>query len=192
MSGIQFHNRPRLPIDDVLAQLTAVLDSQRNAVLVAPPGAGKSTIVPLELLQASWLAGQRILVLEPRRIAARAVAARMASLVGEALGETVGVRARLGTRVGPRTRVEVITEGVFTRMVIDDPSLAGVGVVIFDEFHERSLDADFGLALALDAQKGLRDDLRLLVMSATIDSAAQAPASRVKEGRRVWANMVAP
>ena len=174
MSGIQFHNRPRLPIDDVLAQLTAVLDSQRNAVLVAPPGAGKSTIVPLELLQAPWLAGQRILVLEPRRIAARAVAARMASLVGEALGETVGVRARLGTRVGPRTRVEVITEGVFTRMVIDDPSLAGVGVVIFDEFHERSLDADFGLALALDAQRGLRDDLRLLVMSATIDSEAAA------------------
>ena len=161
--------RPKLPIDDVLAELRSVLTRSNRAVLIAPPGAGKTTIVPLDLLTADWLDGRRILVLEPRRIAARAAAARMASLLGEPVGQTVGLRARLASKVSSGTRVEVITEGVFTRMIVDDPGLDGVGAVLFDEFHERSLDADFGLALALDSQAGLRDDLRLLVMSATID-----------------------
>lgn len=167
-------DRPVFPIDDVLMELTAALSANSSAVLVAPPGAGKTTVVPLALLDANWLAGQRILVLEPRRIAARAAASRMASFLGESVGGTVGMRARLATKVSPATRIEVVTEGVFTRMIIDDPSLDGVGAVIFDEFHERSLDSDFGLALALDAQSGLREDLRLLVMSATIDGAGVA------------------
>lgn len=166
--------RPALPIDDVLGDLSDALTRHTRAVLVAPPGAGKTTIVPLALRNADWLAGQRILVLEPRRLAARAAAARMAALLGEHVGETVGVRARLATQVGPSTRIEVITEGVFTRMIIDDPSLEGIGAVLFDEFHERSLDADLGLSLALDAQAGLREDLRLLVMSATLDGARVA------------------
>jgi ATP-dependent helicase HrpB len=143
-------------------------------VLVAPPGAGKTTGVPLALLEADWLAGQRLLLLEPRRIAARAAAERMAEMLGERVGETVGIRARLDTRVSDRTRIEVVTEGVFTRLILDDPTLAGIGLVIFDEFHERSLDADLGLALALDARAGLREDLRLLVMSATLDGARVA------------------
>ncbi len=157
-----------LPINDVLGPLATALELQTRAVLTAPPGAGKTTIVPLALLGAQWLAGRRILMLEPRRLAARAAASRMADILGERVGETVGVRARLATKVGPTTRIEVVTEGVFTRMIIDDPALEGVGAVIFDEFHERSLDGDLGLALALDAQSGLREDLRLLVMSATL------------------------
>jgi ATP-dependent helicase HrpB len=154
-----------LPIHDVLDDLKATLAQRPNAVLVAPPGAGKSTVVPLELLD--QVAG-KIIVLEPRRLAARAVAARMAQTLGEAVGQTVGYRVRMDSRIGPATRIEVVTTGVFTRQILTDPELAGVGAVLFDEFHERSLDTDLGLALALDAQ-GVRPDLRLLVMSATID-----------------------
>ena len=160
-----------LPIDAALPDLRAALAARPNAVLVAPPGAGKTTRVPLALLDEPWLAGRRIVLLEPRRLAARAAADRMAATLGERVGETVGLRVRMTTRVGPRTRIEVVTEGVFTRQILDDPELDGVGGVVFDEFHERSLDADLGLALALDAQAGLREDLRILVMSATLDGA---------------------
>ncbi|HSI41967.1 MAG TPA: ATP-dependent helicase HrpB, partial [Xanthobacteraceae bacterium] len=165
---------PPLPIDDALPALKAALAAGPNAVLVAPPGAGKTTRVPLALLNEPWLAARKILVLEPRRLAARAAAARMADTLGEAVGETVGYRVRFGSKIGPRTRIEVITEGIFVRMVLDDAELAGIGAVLFDEFHERSLDADLGLALALDAQAGLREELRLLVMSATLDGARVA------------------
>ncbi|EIM27423.1 ATP-dependent helicase HrpB [Microvirga lotononidis] len=163
-----------LPIDAVLGELTAALRARPNAVLVAPPGAGKTTRVPLVLLDEPWVDGGKIIVLEPRRLAARAAAARMAQTLGEAVGETVGLRVRLGSKISRRTRIEVVTEGVFARMILDDPSLDGVAAVLFDEFHERSLDADLGLALALDAQGGLREDLRLLVMSATLDGARVA------------------
>ena len=163
-----------LPIDDALPELLGALSGRASAVLVAPPGAGKTTRVPLALLDAAWLAGRKILVLEPRRLAARGAADRMARTLAERVGERIGIRARLGTKVSARTRIEVITEGVFTRMILADPALEGVGAVLFDEFHERSLDADLGLALALDAQRGLRDDLRLLVMSATLDGARVA------------------
>ncbi len=163
-----------LPIDVVLAQLVETLGRVANAVLIAPPGAGKTTRVPLALLDAAWSGDRRVLVLEPRRIAARAAAQRMARTLGEVVGQRVGLRARLNSKVGPRSRVEVITEGVFTRMILDDPELKGVAAVLFDEFHERSLDADFGLALALDAQAGLRPDLRILVMSATLEGARVA------------------
>jgi len=163
-----------LPIDTVLGELGSALATGTAAVLVAPPGAGKTTRVPLALLNAGWLGGRKILVLEPRRLAARAAAERMARTLGEAVGETIGLRARLSSKVGPRARIEVVTEGVFTRMILDDPELEGVGAVLFDEFHERSLDADLGLALALDSQHALREDLRLLVMSATLDGARVA------------------
>ncbi|MGD9827695.1 MAG: ATP-dependent helicase HrpB [Hyphomicrobiaceae bacterium] len=160
---------PPLPIDAVLPELCRTLAVAETVLLVAPPGAGKTTRVPLALLDAPWLGARRILVLEPRRLAARGAAERMATTLGEAVGETVGVRARLGTKVSARTRIEVVTEGVLVRMLLDDPELTGVGAILFDEFHERSLDADLGLALALDVQGALRDDLRLLVMSATLD-----------------------
>lgn len=160
-----------LPIHAVLEPLKAALVAGNVAVLAAPPGAGKTTVVPLALLDQPWLAGGKLLVLEPRRLAARAAAERMAATLGEATGETVGYRTRLQSRIGPKTRIEVITEGVFTRMILDDPGLEGVGAVLFDEFHERSLDADLGLALARESQGLLRDDLRLLVMSATLDIA---------------------
>jgi len=163
-----------LPIHDVLDALQAALSAHTSAVLVAPPGAGKTTVVPLALLGAPWRGDGRILVLEPRRLAARAAAERMARTLGEAVGETVGFRVRLQSRVSARTRIEVVTEGVFTRMILADPGLSGVACVIFDEFHERSLDADLGLALARDSQGLVRDDLRLLVMSATLDGAAVA------------------
>jgi len=143
-------------------------------VLVAPPGAGKTTRVPLALLQESWREDGKIIILEPRRLAARAAAERMADTIGEKLGETIGLRVRMQTLCGPRTRIEVVTEGVFARMILDDPALEGIAAVLFDEFHERSLDADLGLALALDAQAALRPDLRLLVMSATLDGARVA------------------
>jgi ATP-dependent helicase HrpB len=165
---------PRLPVEDVLPELLAALAAQRNAVLVAPPGAGKSTVVPLALLGAAWAKGQKILLLEPRRLAARAVASRMAQSLGERVGETVGYRMRLDTRVGPRTRLEVVTEGILTRMLQQDAALEGVAAVLFDEFHERSLHADLGLALCREAQESLGLPLRLLVMSATIDAAAVA------------------
>ncbi len=163
-----------LPVEAVLGQLAEALVGAPNAVLMAPPGAGKTTRVPLALLDAPWRGDGRILVLEPRRIAARAAAERMAQTLGEKVGATVGLRARLVSKVSRQTRVEVITEGVFTRMILDDPSLEGIAVVLFDEFHERSLDADFGLALALDAQAGLRPDLRIVVMSATLEGARVA------------------
>ncbi len=173
-----------LPIEDVLPEIAAALGTGTSAVLVAPPGAGKTTRVPLALLDAPWLAGRKILLLEPRRLAARAAAERMASLLGEKVGDRVGLRARLDTRVGPRTRIEVVTEGVFTRLILADPELAGVGAILFDEFHERSLDADLGLALALDARAGLREDLRILVMSATLDGARVARTARRCAGDR--------
>jgi ATP-dependent helicase HrpB len=165
-----------LPIDAVTPDLTAALARATAAVVVAPPGAGKTTRLPLVVAQEPWAVGKRILVLEPRRLAARAAAARMAQTLGEKVGDTVGYRVRFGTQVSKRTRIEVITEGVFTGLIQDDPSLDGVAAVLFDEFHERSLDADLGLALARDAQQGLRDDLRLVVMSATIDGARIAAA----------------
>ncbi|MFA4899910.1 MAG: ATP-dependent helicase HrpB [Brevundimonas sp.] len=157
-----------LPIHAVLEPLKVALSAGNTAVLAAPPGAGKTTVVPLALLNQPWLEG-KVLVLEPRRLAARAAAERMATTLGEQPGGTVGYRTRLQSSIGPNTRIEVITEGVFTRMILDDPGLDGVGAVLFDEFHERSLDADLGLALARDTQKLLRGDLRLLVMSATLD-----------------------
>lgn len=163
-----------LPVDAVLPQLCAVLRESPCAVLVAPPGAGKTTRAPLALLEEPWARQGKIVLLSPRRVAARAVAQRMAQTLGERPGETVGYRVRLETVVGPRTRIEVVTEGVFTRMILADPTLTGVSAVLFDEFHERSLDADLGLALARDAQQGLREDLRLLVMSATLDGARVA------------------
>ncbi len=162
---------PPLPIDSALPELTAALHTHNAAVLVAPPGAGKTTRVPLILAAADWIKGRRILVLEPRRLAARAAAERMAQTLGERVGETVGLRVRFGSKVSRNTRIEIITEGIFTRLILDDPMLDSVAAVLFDEFHERSLDADLALALARDAQQGLREDLRLLVMSATIDGA---------------------
>jgi ATP-dependent helicase HrpB len=163
-----------LPIDVALPQLTAALARNDAAVLVAPPGAGKTTRVPLVLLDEPWAKDRKILVLEPRRLAARAAAARMASTLREQVGDTVGLRVRFDSKVTKRTRIEIVTEGVFTRLVLDDPSLEGIAAVLFDEFHERSLDADLGLALARDAQLGLRPDLKLLVMSATLDGARVA------------------
>jgi ATP-dependent helicase HrpB len=163
-----------LPIDAVLHELWAALAARASAVLVAPPGAGKTTRVPLALMDESWLQDRKILVLEPRRIAARAAAERMAQSLSEAVGERIGLRARMVSKSGPKTRIEVVTEGVFTRMILDDPDLSGIGAVLFDEFHERSLDADLGLALALDCQRGLRNDLRILPMSATLDGARVA------------------
>jgi ATP-dependent helicase HrpB len=163
-----------LPIDAVLDQLSRTLADNNAAVLVAPPGAGKTTRVPLALLDAPWLQGKKIIMLEPRRIAARASAERMAKTLGERAGETVGYRVRFGSKISRATRIEVVTEGIFSRQILDDPELSGVAAVLFDEFHERSLDADMGLALARDAQVGLREDLRILVMSATLDGARVA------------------
>jgi ATP-dependent helicase HrpB len=157
-----------------LPDVVGALSANNAAVLVAPPGAGKTTRVPLALLDEAWATNKKILVLEPRRLAARAAAARMASTSNEKVGDTVGLRVRFGSKVSKRTRIEVVTEGVFTRLIVDDPSLQGVAAVLFDEFHERSLDADLGLALTRDAQQGLRDDLKLLVMSATLDAARVA------------------
>src|SRR3954466_8952395 len=162
-----------LPIDEALPALTSALRTRNVAVLVAPPGAGKTTRVPLVLADEPWAQG-KILVLEPRRIAARAAADRMAKTLRERTGETVGLRVRFGSKVSAKTRIEVVTEGVFTRLILDDPELKGISAILFDEFHERSLDADLGLALARDAQQGLREDLKILVMSATIDGARVA------------------
>ncbi len=160
-----------LPIDAVLPDLRQALAARHEAVLEAPPGAGKTTRVPLALLEETWLAGQTILMLEPRRLAARAAAERLASELGEKVGETVGYRIRLESRVGPNTRIEVVTEGILTRRLQDDPALEGVGLLIFDEFHERSLDADLALALSLNGRELFRDDqpLKILLMSATLE-----------------------
>ena len=160
---------PRFPIADVLPEVLAALAAQPRLVLEAPPGAGKTTQVPLALLDAPWLAGQKIVMLEPRRIAARAAAQFMAQQLGEPVGGTVGYRIRFESKVGPATRIEVVTEGILTRLIQADPELAGIGAIIFDEFHERHLAGDLGAALALDVQATLRPELRLLLMSATLD-----------------------
>jgi ATP-dependent helicase HrpB len=163
-----------LPVEDVVDDVRAALAAEGHAVLVAPPGAGKTTVVPLRLLGERWLGAGRIVVLEPRRLATRAAARRMAALLGEEVGETVGYRTRDERQVGPRTRVEVVTEGILTRRLQHDPALPGVGLVIFDELHERNLNADLALAFALDARAAVRPDLRLLAMSATIEAAKVA------------------
>ena len=159
-----------LPIDDVLPDLTAALHRCDVAVLVAPPGAGKTTRVPLVLAAESWARGKKILVMEPRRIAARAAAARMAATLRESVGASVGYRVRFDSKISDQTRIEVVTGGVFTRHVLEHPALDGVAAVLFDEFHERSLDADLGLALTLDLQQGFREDLKIIAMSATLNS----------------------
>lgn len=161
---------PDLPVVDALPRLNEALASGRSAVLCAPPGSGKTTVVPLALLDAPWLAGKSIILLEPRRVAARAAAARMANLCGEPVGQTVGYQIRFDRRIGPDTRIEVLTEGLLTRRLQADPDLPGVGLVIFDEFHERSLEADLALALTLDARAQVNPELRVLVMSATLDA----------------------
>ena len=158
-----------LPIEDVLPALRHALTEDRNAVLTAAPGAGKTTRVPLALLDAPWLGGKKLLMLEPRRLATRAAAYRMAGSLGESIGETVGYRMKLDTKVSPKTRIEVVTEGILSRLLQHDPALSEYAIVLFDEFHERSLQADTGLALCLEAQRLFRPDLRLLVMSATLD-----------------------
>jgi len=165
-----------LPVEEALPRLRAALAQHRAAVLQAPPGAGKTTLVPLALLGEPWLAGKSILILEPRRLAARAAAGRMAQLLREAVGETVGYRIRFESKVSRATRIEVLTEGILTRRLQGDAALEGVGLVIFDEFHERHLHADLALALTVDSQRGLREDLKILVMSATLDGAAVAQA----------------
>ena len=163
-----------LPVTEAIPALEKSLLDKGLAVLVAPPGAGKTTLVPLRLLDAPWRGDGTIIVLEPRRLAARAAARRMAFLLCEEVGQTVGYRMRLDQKTSAKTRILVVTEGVFARMALDDPELSGIACVLFDEFHERSLDADLGLALALDIRDGLRPDLRLLVMSATLDGARVA------------------
>ena len=162
---------PDLPISSLLPDIAATLCAQNRAVLQAPPGAGKTTLVPLHLLDH---VDGKIIMLEPRRLAARHAAERMASLHGSALGEVIGYRIRGESKVGATTRIEVVTEGILTRMLQSDPELPGVGLVIFDEFHERSLTADLGLAICLEVTEALRDDLKLLVMSATLDAAPVA------------------
>jgi ATP-dependent helicase HrpB len=168
------NGRPTFPIAELLPQLRTSLAQHPRLVLEAPPGAGKTTQVPLALLDADWLQGRKIVMLEPRRVAARAAAGFMAQQLGEAVGETIGYRIRFENKVSTRTRVEVVTEGILTRMLQDDPLLDHVGALLFDEFHERHLAGDLGLALALDVQTGLREDLRIVVMSATLDGARLA------------------
>ncbi|MDT8377921.1 MAG: ATP-dependent helicase HrpB [Desulfotignum sp.] len=167
-----FFSHPDLPVNQVLPQVRAALGDPGRAVLQAPPGSGKTTRVPLSLVDAPWLAGKKILMLEPRRLAARTCARFMAALCREKVGQTVGYRIRMETRAGPQTRLEVVTEAILTRMIQNDPALEGVGLVIFDEFHERHIHSDLGLALCLESVEVLRPDLRILVMSATMDTAA--------------------
>lgn len=177
----------KLPIDDVLPELLQALREDSRVVLEAPPGAGKTTRVPPALLAEPWVNGGRILMLEPRRLAARAAATFMAEQRGETVGETFGYRIRFEVRSGPKTRVEVLTEGLLSRMIQSDPELPGVAALIFDEFHERNLEADLALGLALESQAALRPDLRILVMSATLDGERLAqwlPARRVRSPGR--------
>ena len=159
----------RLPIEDVLPTLSRILKEGRNAVLTAAPGAGKTTRVPVALLDSPWLDGKKLLMLEPRRLATRAAAHRMATALGDSVGATIGYRMRLDTKVGPKTRIEVVTEGILARLLRQDPALSAYAIVLFDEFHERSVQSDTGLALCLETQRLFRPDLRLLVMSATLD-----------------------
>ena len=168
--------RAPLPIDEALPRIKSALAADTRLVLAAPPGAGKTTQVPLALLDEDWLDGRRIIMLEPRRIAARMAAERMAAALGERTGETIGLATRVDRRVSAKTRIEVVTDGLFTRRILNEPDLPDTGAVLFDEFHERSLAADLGLALARDAQRGLREDLRLVLMSATLDVARLAGA----------------
>src|SRR3981081_447173 len=158
-----------LPVVEALPRLKEALAGGNACVLVAPPGAGKTTRVPLALLDTPWLAGRKIVMQEPRALAARAAARRMAATLGEQVGETVGYRVRFDAKVGPRTRIEVVSDGVFLRMLQDDPSLDGIGCVIFDELHERGLETDLSFALVREAQTALREDLRVIAMSATLD-----------------------
>ncbi|MEN3929750.1 ATP-dependent helicase HrpB [Microvirga sp. W0021] len=160
-----------LPVDAILEDISRHFATETRLVVVAPPGAGKTTRIPLWLLDEPWMDGKKLIILEPRRLAARSAAEQMARTLGESVGETVGLRVRMSSKVSTKTRIEVVTEGVFSRMILDDPELNGIAAILFDEFHERSLDADLGLAFAIDCQSGLRDDLRLLVMSATLDGA---------------------
>ena len=160
---------PSYPILEVVPSLRSHLENQNIVILQAPPGAGKSTVLPLELMNEAWLNGKKIIMLEPRRLAAKSVAQRMAGILDEDIGERVGYRVRFESRVSKQTRIEVVTEGILTRMLQTDNSLEEAGLVIFDEFHERSLHADLALALCLQAQQLLRDDLRILIMSATLD-----------------------
>lgn len=164
---------PQLPICELLPQLSkALTDTPSGGIIItAPPGSGKTTVVPLALLEEQYLSGKQILLLEPRRMAARLAARRMASTIGEEVGGTVGYQLRMERRSSKQTRIMVLTEGVLSRMLIDDPELANVGAIIFDEFHERSIHADFGLALALEVQRSIRPDLRIIIMSATLDAA---------------------
>lgn len=189
MSLTSPHSLPDLPVVTVLPALKRALATRHTAILEAPPGAGKTTLAPLTLLDAHWLAGRRIVMLEPRRLAAQWAARRMATLCGEAVGETVGYQIRMDRHIGPHTRIEVLTEGILTQRILHDPELQGVGLLIFDEYHERSLQADLGLALAREVQQALRPDLRLLIMSATLDTAdlaarLDAPALVRSEGRQ--------
>jgi ATP-dependent RNA helicase HrpB len=172
-----------LPIEPIVPEILGVLQAAPNLVLEAPPGAGKTTRVPLALLDAAWAKGRKIIVLEPRRLAARGAAARMATMLGEEVGESVGYRVRLDRKVGPKTRIEVVTTGLFLRQLQGDPALPGVAAILFDEFHERTIEGDMALAFALEAQAGLREDLRLVVMSATLDG--ESVAQRIPGARRL-------
>ena len=177
-----------LPITDVIDEVKNHLKSDSTLIVNAPPGAGKSTLLPLALLEEDWLGDQKILMLEPRRLAARSIASRMSDLLGDAVGNTVGYRVRFDNKVSEKTKIEVLTEGILTRMIHSDNSLEGVGIVIFDEFHERSIHADVALALCREAQQVLRPDLKIMVMSATLDmpqltALLKAPAV-VSEGRQ--------
>ena len=181
---------PDFPIQALLPEIIASLEQHTRLVLEAPPGAGKTTQVPLALLNASWREGRKILILEPRRVAARAAAGFMAQQLGEAVGETVGYRIRFEQKISAATRIEVLTEGLLTRMIQDDPMLDGVAAILFDEFHERHLAGDLCLALALVIQQQARPDLRLIVMSATLDGerlAKQLDAPRLSSAGRSFA-----
>ena len=176
MAGRKRPPLPDLPVVETFDRVREALTRAKRAIVVAPPGAGKTTLVPLALLDEPWLAGGAIVMLEPRRLATRAAARRMAELLGESVGDTVGYQTRDERRIGPGTRIEVVTEGILTRRLQNDAELPGVGLVIFDEVHERNLPTDLGLALALDVARTIRPDLRLLAMSATPDTAALAAA----------------